>query len=85
MLNTNWKIRIRADSVYQIQLANIVDEARSVPVLDNLHCPYSTPSIQGEALAPTWNSIWVDPFPNPHSTPGIKIDRKKWNVGMQLL
>lgn len=38
-------------------------------MLDNLYGPDSTPSVQGEALAPAWNSVWVDPFPDPHSTP----------------
>lgn len=56
------------------QLAYVVDEARPVPVLDNLHCPDSTASVEGEALAPAWNSVGVDPFPDPHSTPRIKIE-----------
>lgn len=62
------------------QLAYVVDEAGPVPVLDDLHRPDSTPSVQGEALAPAWNSVWVDPFPDPHSTPGIEADGGKRNV-----
>ncbi len=46
-------------------------------MLDDLHRPDSTPSVQGEALTPAWNSVWVDPFPDPHSTPGIKVDGEK--------
>lgn len=56
------------DSALQ-RLAYIVDEAGSVPRLNHLHRSDSTPSIQGEALTPTWNSIWVDAFSDPHSTP----------------
>lgn len=58
-------------------LADVVDKARPVPVLYNLHCPHSAPSVQGESLAPAWHSIWVDSFPNPHSAPGIQLDVEK--------
>lgn len=51
------------------RLAYIVDEAGSVSRLNHLHCSDSTPSIQGEALTPTWNSIRVDAFSNSHGTP----------------
>lgn len=69
---TNWhKVGIQ-------QLANVVDESRSVTLLNNLHCPDSTSSIQGETLAPAWNSVWMDPLSNPHSTPWFEKDRENW-------
>lgn len=50
-------------------LAYVVDEARPVSVLYDLHSSDSTASIQGKALAPTWNSFWVDSLPNSHCAP----------------
>lgn len=61
------------------QLAYVVDEARPVPMLDDLHCPDSTASVQGEALAPAGNSVRVNSLPDPHSAPGIDT-ANGWNV-----
>lgn len=47
-------------------------------MLNNFYCSHSAPSIQREALAPAWNSIWVDSFSDPHSAPGIRLDGEKW-------
>ena len=59
------------------QLTYVVDEARPVSMLYNLHCPDSTPSVQGKPLAPARNSLRMDSFPNPHSTPGITTEGEK--------
>lgn len=53
------------------QRTDIVDEARPVAVLDDLDGSDSAASVQGEALAPAWNSVRVDPFADPHRAPGI--------------
>lgn len=50
-------------------LTYIVDQAGSVSRLDHLHRSDSTSSVQGEALAPAGDAVWVDPLSNPHGTP----------------
>lgn len=53
-----------------MSLAYVVDEPRPVPMLDDLHCSDSAASVQGEALAPSWYSVRVNPLPDAHGAPG---------------
>jgi len=50
-------------------ITNIIDESRSVAMLYDFECSHSTAPIQRETLAPSWNTIWVDPFTDPHGAP----------------
>ncbi len=38
-------------------------------MLDDFNCSHSTPPIQRETLAPSRNTVWVDPFTDPHGAP----------------
>lgn len=54
-------------------ITDIIDESWSVPLLNDFDCSYSTASIQRETLTPSWNTIWMDPFTNPHGAPDSQI------------
>lgn len=58
------------------RLAYVVDQSGFVSVLDDFHGSDSAPSVQGEALAPAGNAVWVDPFPDSHRAPGVKVSRE---------
>lgn len=62
---------MRERGVIVTLLAYVVDEARSVPVLDDFHRPHPAPSVQGEALAPARNAVRMDPFADAHGAPEV--------------
>lgn len=65
-------------------LTYVVDEAGPVPVLDDLHSSDSAPSVQREALAPAWDSVRVDPLPDPHGAPESRRNEGKTGIRSRM-